>query len=299
MRKYGKYLLILCVCLILLLTSVSVYALERKVFFTHVARSVHFYVAVEPVPTAYVNYHMFDETEDDFIVVHADKVTPGEDYTILSADEANALNAGYLLLLWNTEADGSGENYLPGAIIFEIEDGIDLYAQWAEALIITYHANTDDEEYVSPDENDPDALAGAVARYSLDISYAIEAAAGENHKLITAKDAGFMREGYIFIGWNTEKDGSGDDYAPGAVITLTESIDLYAQWKAIGDEPDQQEEDPTDPTDPINDDPVDPSDDDPTDDPNAGDSPEDPSNELPDGNNNGESSANPSGETTP
>ena len=38
------------------------------------------------------------------------------------------------------------------------------------------------------------------------------------------------REGYKFTGWNTAQDGSGTTYAPGAEITLSESITLYAQW---------------------------------------------------------------------
>lgn len=38
------------------------------------------------------------------------------------------------------------------------------------------------------------------------------------------------REGYKFTGWNTAQDGSGTPYAPGAEITLNESVTLYAQW---------------------------------------------------------------------
>ena len=38
------------------------------------------------------------------------------------------------------------------------------------------------------------------------------------------------REGYKFTGWNTAQDGSLTAYAPGADITLSESVTLYAQW---------------------------------------------------------------------
>ena len=38
------------------------------------------------------------------------------------------------------------------------------------------------------------------------------------------------REGYKFTGWNTAQDGSGTPYAPGAEITLSENVTLYAQW---------------------------------------------------------------------
>jgi uncharacterized repeat protein (TIGR02543 family) len=40
-------------------------------------------------------------------------------------------------------------------------------------------------------------------------------------------------EGFAFIGWNTEDDGYGTAYAPGATITIgTANIILYAQWEA-------------------------------------------------------------------
>ena len=39
------------------------------------------------------------------------------------------------------------------------------------------------------------------------------------------------RKGYVFIGWNTEADGSGINYAPNAKFTVKSSVALYAQWK--------------------------------------------------------------------
>ncbi|MGM9746488.1 MAG: InlB B-repeat-containing protein [Paludibacteraceae bacterium] len=38
------------------------------------------------------------------------------------------------------------------------------------------------------------------------------------------------RDGYKFNGWNTAQDGTGTGYAPGASITLSASVTLYAQW---------------------------------------------------------------------
>ena len=38
------------------------------------------------------------------------------------------------------------------------------------------------------------------------------------------------RENYMFVGWNTEADGSGTAYANGANISATEDTTLYAQW---------------------------------------------------------------------
>ena len=41
----------------------------------------------------------------------------------------------------------------------------------------------------------------------------------------------FTREGYNFTGWNTVADGTGDSYADGATVNLTENTTLYAQWE--------------------------------------------------------------------
>lgn len=40
----------------------------------------------------------------------------------------------------------------------------------------------------------------------------------------------FSREGYVFEGWSTTPDGSGDFYADGATVTLLSDLTLYAQW---------------------------------------------------------------------
>jgi len=43
----------------------------------------------------------------------------------------------------------------------------------------------------------------------------------------------FLREGFVFDGWNTEANGEGTFYADEASITLTNDIDLYAQWEPL------------------------------------------------------------------
>ena len=37
-------------------------------------------------------------------------------------------------------------------------------------------------------------------------------------------------DGYVFSGWNTKPNGSGDKYDPGQSITLKKDLTLYAQW---------------------------------------------------------------------
>lgn len=49
--------------------------------------------------------------------------------------------------------------------------------------------------------------------------------------LKTVDELKFVRSGYTFIGWNTEKDRRGVDYADGVEFTANENITLYAQWE--------------------------------------------------------------------
>lgn len=43
----------------------------------------------------------------------------------------------------------------------------------------------------------------------------------------------FSKEGFAFKNWNTMSDGSGTEYAEMQVLTLTNDLTLYAQWKPI------------------------------------------------------------------
>ena len=53
-----------------------------------------------------------------------------------------------------------------------------------------------------------------------------------NAKTDTALNANsFTRKGYNFLNWNTAADGTGDSYADGATVNLTEDTTLYAQWE--------------------------------------------------------------------
>ena len=42
------------------------------------------------------------------------------------------------------------------------------------------------------------------------------------------------KSGRVFTGWNTARDGSGTNYAPGSVITLQNDTMLWAQWDIAG-----------------------------------------------------------------
>ncbi len=87
-----------------------------------------------------------------------------------------------------------------------------LYARWERIVFrIIYYGN---------DEGGPEAHW---------VPFPQEAEAGT---LAVLSQSVPTRTGDRFIGWNTERDGTGETYQPGAVIgPVTEEIRLYAQWK--------------------------------------------------------------------
>jgi len=46
--------------------------------------------------------------------------------------------------------------------------------------------------------------------------------------------SGFSRTNYTFVGWNTNADGTGTDYAAGSSYMVTGNITLYAKWIVAG-----------------------------------------------------------------
>ena len=52
--------------------------------------------------------------------------------------------------------------------------------------------------------------------------------------LITLPENMYGREGYEFVGWNTNADGSGNFYKDSQTFSVSSDITLYAQWKKIG-----------------------------------------------------------------
>ena len=99
-----------------------------------------------------------------------------------------------------------------GMIGFEI-DGDTVYgAADGTHYHITYNGNTSTGGTVPTD----------ATAYSFD-----------ENATVAANTGTLVKTGYTFDGWNTAADGSGDDYAAGAIIEVRHDITLYAQWKAV------------------------------------------------------------------
>ncbi|MGO5361491.1 InlB B-repeat-containing protein [Collinsella bouchesdurhonensis] len=127
---------------------------------------------------------------------------------------------GYVFAGWNTKPDGSGDTFADGATVKNLMDSegtLTLFAQWKP---IAYFVHFDGN------------LADGPAMQSVEATYGQAFYLPENTFV-------FHNDGLAdstFIGWNTQRDGSGDTYEDAQqVINLCSeqgaSITLYAQWR--------------------------------------------------------------------
>ena len=125
---------------------------------------------------------------------------PGNKYVGKEGDEFTG---------WNTKADGSGDSYTDDDVVC-FENDTTLYAQWHKGVRqITFDAN-----------------GGSGLMTPQWILY---------DEASVLKPNRFTLKGYVFTGWNTEKDGSGDAYCDSDTVCLKEDTTLYAQWhKGVG-----------------------------------------------------------------
>lgn len=119
---------------------------------------------------------------------------------------------GYELTGWNTDPNGNGTSYQPGATVPMGTTDKTLYAQWDPITVqITY---------------DPNGGNGSHEPTEGDVNTTITIPADVNDP--------FHRDHYTLTGWNTKPDGSGDSYAPGDGVHMgVTDQTLYAQWKRI------------------------------------------------------------------
>ena len=144
--------------------------------------------------------YMANDGSDQFVT---SAVRDGSEAVIA---ENTFVREGYEFVAWNTEPDGSGESYIAGDTLTPYED-VTLYAVWNKvSVLLGFNAN------------------GGRGNMALQI---IPENVPTNIQTNT-----FIRDGYDFIGWNTVPDGSGESYADGGEITISDDMLLYAVWRA-------------------------------------------------------------------
>ena len=104
---------------------------------------------------------------------------------------------------WNRKADGTGQNYEPGDIVF---GSMVLYARWIPAWGLQ--------------------LRGNGGEGSMDPILRPKTDAG-----VTIPPCEFTCPGKALKEWNTKSKGTGTSYQPGDTVTLTGNMTLYAIWE--------------------------------------------------------------------
>lgn len=129
----------------------------------------------------------------------------------LTLPKSGVTRTGYSFTGWNTEPDGTGNDYAPGQRVSKLTQGesITLYARWTpNTYTVRFNANKGTGKM--PDQKG--------------IPY------GEATEL---SPCAFTRKGYRFTGWNTKVNGTGDTVEEALNLTAANkgTVTLYAQWE--------------------------------------------------------------------
>ncbi len=147
-----------------------------------------------------------------------DSETPAAVRTTLHINGNPFVRDGYVFLGWNTKADGTGEDYAPGAVYTMPAQDVHLYARWGTAesssikeytYLLTYHSNNPAAR--TRTDSETRCLFGTT---------------------VTLDANPFVYEGYTFLGWSLSPDDDTDLLRPGASFRMPKKdAHLYAQWK--------------------------------------------------------------------
>jgi len=126
----------------------------------------------------------------------------------LATNSGNLEKTGFTFVGWNTEADGSGTDYASGGT-YSANVELNLYAKWVElTYTVSYEANGSTSGTV------PDAQ---VKVHDVDLTLA-------------TNSGNLVKEGFYFVGWNIQADGSGTNYTKAQTYTLNSNLNLFAKW---------------------------------------------------------------------
>ncbi|MGI6225120.1 MAG: InlB B-repeat-containing protein [Peptococcales bacterium] len=150
---------------------------------------------------------------------------------VVGALPTEPTRTGYTFGGWNTQADGSGTAFTVDTPV--IRD-ITVYAQWTEIPPVTYTVTYDGNGGTGDPPIESDKRVGKT--------------------FAAAANCFIAPSGKQFKEWNTNADGTGEGYAPGADVTMPDgNLTLYAIWEDIPANPSLNptsvKYDPADPTD--------------------------------------------------
>jgi len=132
-------------------------------------------------------------------------VITGIEITIPTGDDLS--KDGFAFGGWNTQADGGGTGLDAGAT-FTLEGDITLFANWVRAVTIRFDVNDGHGTMLDPQ------IVSIGDKITLPGGY------------------GLSKGDFVFAGWNTNADGTGDNFDAGEEYGPTRNVTLFAIWTA-------------------------------------------------------------------
>lgn len=135
----------------------------------------------------------------------------GQSVTVL-ANSGSLTRTAFTFAGWSTQPDGGGSTYLPAQTFAMGAADTTLYAKWTAnpSYTVTYDGNGSTGGTVPVDP----------ARYEQSQAVAVQENLGW-----------LVKTSFVFMGWNTEANGSGSTFLPGQTLTMgTADATLYARW---------------------------------------------------------------------
>ena len=177
--------------------------------------------------TLYAQWHcgyisvIYDGNGEDSGKVPSPTSAPAGSNFPLSNNINDLSKAGYILIGWNTRADGTGTTYYLNDYITWFTETTTVYALWATNTTVTYDG-TGTSGYLDPTTAIAGDPAGRYLRSTFESAF-------YGHPP-------YEKSGYVFAGWNTAIDNSGDAYDDNEFIIpwFTTDKTLYAQWAVVG-----------------------------------------------------------------
>lgn len=162
------------------------------------------------LPTYGVTYHVLEPYQG---TVPTDTTRYVESATVTVMGSGDLMRWGASFDAWTTLPAGAGTRRPAGSTFAMPAADVDLYASWIyEDYTLTYDANG--------------ATSGTVP---------VDTAVYHFGDLapVAGNPGGLARTGYTFVGWNTQRDGSGGHVDAGNRIELDASTTLYAEWEPL------------------------------------------------------------------
>lgn len=164
----------------------------------------------------FIKYNLIFNSNDGTGTVPSTNQFTNVDSVVIPG-EGNLKKSGYDFNGWNTEANGNGTSYSPGAQI-NLDADTTLYAQWVPVWnVIKYQVI-----YNGNGSSSGSAPIDMFAPYN------------EGSSVNVLNQGDLVRDDYTFIGWNVQADGCGYLYKTNDTFVISENSTLYATWVLNG-----------------------------------------------------------------